>query len=189
MEDTEEGSLSLFALLDGYHHPEVWLSGDQGYTISSGPGGYPVRSRTTALSQSQGFSCTLCPAGRTGGATQSLALVTLAQAGSAGDTVVTVRSGPHRHRLPPSQHHFFPVTSLHPPTCHLASFSACVHAKSLQSCPNLCDPMDSSLPGSSVYGISQARILEWVAISSPGGLFPIQESDPCFLLCRWILYH
>ena len=33
-----------------------------------------------------------------------------------------------------------------------------------QSCPTLCDPMDCSLPGSSVYGILQARILEWVAI-------------------------
>ena len=35
-----------------------------------------------------------------------------------------------------------------------------------QLCPTLCDPMDCSLPGSSVQGISQARILEWVAISS-----------------------
>ena len=34
-----------------------------------------------------------------------------------------------------------------------------------QSCPTLCDPVDSSLPGSSVHGILQARILEWVAIS------------------------
>ena len=38
-------------------------------------------------------------------------------------------------------------------------------AKSFQFCPNLCDPMDCSLPGSSVAGILQARILEWVAIS------------------------
>ena len=35
-----------------------------------------------------------------------------------------------------------------------------------QSCPTLCDPMDWRPPGSSVYGILQARILEWVAISS-----------------------
>ena len=42
---------------------------------------------------------------------------------------------------------------------------ACMHAKSLQSCLTLCDPMDSSPPGSSVHGILQARILEWVAIS------------------------
>ena len=46
--------------------------------------------------------------------------------------------------------------------------SAC--AKSRQSCPTLCDPLDRSLPGSSVHGILQARILEWVAISSPGDL-------------------
>ena len=38
-------------------------------------------------------------------------------------------------------------------------------AKSLQSCPTLCDPIDGSPPGSSVPGILQARILEWVAIS------------------------
>ena len=40
-----------------------------------------------------------------------------------------------------------------------------MHAKSLQSCLTLCDPMDSSLPGTSVHRILQARILEWVAIS------------------------
>ena len=38
-------------------------------------------------------------------------------------------------------------------------------AKSLQSCPTLCDPIDSSPPGSTVPGILQARTLEWVAIS------------------------
>ena len=45
----------------------------------------------------------------------------------------------------------------------------CVHAKLLQSCPLLCDPMDCSLPGSSVHGILQARILEWVAIAFSRG--------------------
>ena len=35
----------------------------------------------------------------------------------------------------------------------------------IQSCPTLCDPMDCSLPGSSIHGIFQARILEWVTIS------------------------
>ena len=39
-----------------------------------------------------------------------------------------------------------------------------------QSCLTLCDPMDCSPPGSSVHGILQARILEWVAIPSPGDL-------------------
>jgi len=42
----------------------------------------------------------------------------------------------------------------------------CMHARSLQSC---CDPMDCNPPGSSVYGILQARILEWVAMSSCRG--------------------
>ena len=45
----------------------------------------------------------------------------------------------------------------------------CMHAQSLQSCQTLCDPMDCSPPGSPVHGISQARILEWVAISSSRG--------------------
>ena len=42
---------------------------------------------------------------------------------------------------------------------------AAAAAKSLQSCPTLCDPMDCSLPGSSAHGIFQARVLEWVAIT------------------------
>ena len=43
--------------------------------------------------------------------------------------------------------------------------AAAAAAKSLQSCPTLCNPMDCSLPGFSVHGILQARTLEWVAIS------------------------
>ena len=42
---------------------------------------------------------------------------------------------------------------------------ACVHVKLLQSCLTLYDPMDHSLPGSSVHGILQARVLEWDAIA------------------------
>ena len=57
---------------------------------------------------------------------------------------------------------------------------ACVHAKSFQLCLTLCDPMDHSLPGSSVHGILQARIMEWVA-SPPPGIFPTQGSNPCLL--------
>ena len=45
----------------------------------------------------------------------------------------------------------------------------CVHAKLLQSCPLLCDPMDCSLPGSSANGILQPRILDWVAMPSSRG--------------------
>ena len=43
--------------------------------------------------------------------------------------------------------------------------AAAAAAKSLQSCPTLCDPIDGSPPGYSVPGILQERILEWVAIS------------------------
>ena len=39
-----------------------------------------------------------------------------------------------------------------------------------QSCPTLCDPVDCSLPRSSVHGIFQARLVEWIAISFPGDL-------------------
>ena len=47
--------------------------------------------------------------------------------------------------------------------------AAAAAAKSLQSCPTLCDSRDSSLPGSPVPGILQARTLEWVAISFSNG--------------------
>ena len=43
--------------------------------------------------------------------------------------------------------------------------AAAAAAKSLQLCPTLCDPIDSSSPGSPVPGILQARTLEWVSIS------------------------
>ena len=46
---------------------------------------------------------------------------------------------------------------------------ACMGAQLLQSCPTLCDPMDYSPPGSSVHGILQSRILEWVATPSCRG--------------------
>ena len=57
----------------------------------------------------------------------------------------------------------------------LSSTAACelnlspLHAQSLQSCPTLCDPVDCNPPGSSVCGILQARILEWVAVPSSKG--------------------
>ena len=53
-----------------------------------------------------------------------------------------------------------------------------------QSCPTLCNTMDYNLLGSSVHGILQARILEWVAIS-----FLTQGSSPGPLHCRQMLYH
>ena len=58
-----------------------------------------------------------------------------------------------------------------------------------QSCPTLCDPMDCSPPHSSVHGILQAGILEWVVMPSPQGIFPTQGSNPGLPHCRQILYH
>ena len=59
--------------------------------------------------------------------------------------------------------------------CHF--LPQCIKVKSqsevAQSCPTLSDPMDCSLPGSSVHGIFQARVLEWGAIAfSSGPLYP-----------------
>ena len=45
-----------------------------------------------------------------------------------------------------------------------AATAAAAASKSLQSCPTVCDPIDSSPPGSSTHGIFQARVLEWVAV-------------------------
>ena len=56
-----------------------------------------------------------------------------------------------------------------------------------QSCLTLCDPIDYSTWGSSVRGIPQARLLEWVAILQ--GIFPIQGSNPGLLHCRQIIFH
>ena len=57
-----------------------------------------------------------------------------------------------------------------------------------QSCPDLCDPMDCSLPSSSVHGILQARILEWVAVPFSGGIFPTQGLNLGLLYRRRIIY-
>ena len=52
-----------------------------------------------------------------------------------------------------------------PETITLLIGYAAAAAKSLQSCPTLSDPMNCSLPGSSIHGIFQERVLEWVAIA------------------------
>jgi len=58
-------------------------------------------------------------------------------------------------------------------------------AKSLQSCPTLCSPVDSSPPGSPVHGILQARILKWVAISfSNAWQWKVKVK---LLSCVWLL--
>ena len=72
------------------------------------------------------------------------------------------------------------------------NMDGCMHAKTLQSCPTLRDPMDCSLPGSSVHGILQARIPEWIAISSSRGSFwPRYWIHIFYVSCigRWVLYH
>ena len=58
----------------------------------------------------------------------------------------------------------------------------------VQSCLTLSDPMDCSLPGSSVHEISQARILEWVAISFSRGSSQPRDQVQISCTSRWILY-
>ena len=70
--------------------------------------------------------------------------------------------------------------------------TAALCTKLLQSRLTLCDPMDHSPPGSSVHGVLQARIPEWLAILSPGdllspGIVPTCPACGC-LGCRQILY-
>ena len=74
--------------------------------------------------------------------------------------------------------------------CHKLAY---VCAKSLQSCPTLCNPVDYSLPVSSVSGILQTRILEWDAMPSSRGSYPLLMDQTCifYVSCsgRWVLYH
>ena len=72
-----------------------------------------------------------------------------------------------------------------------AVLNLCMRAKSLQSCPALCNPMDCSPPGSSVHGILQTRVLWWVAVPSSRG--SSQPRDRTYVSCvsctgRRILY-
>ena len=72
---------------------------------------------------------------------------------------------------------------------HICAVCVCSVA---QSCPTLCNPMDCSSPGSSFYGISQARILEWITISySRGSSWPRDQTRISCVSCigRRILYH
>ena len=79
-------------------------------------------------------------------------------------------------------------SSIVTPTCVCVCVCVCVRARCtraqlLQSCLTLPDPMDCSPPASTVHGILQARILEWVAMPS----FPTQGSNPGLLHCKRIL--
>ena len=64
----------------------------------------------------------------------------------------------------------------------------CVHAKLLQLCQALCDPMDCSPPGSSVHGDSPGKNAGVVCHALLQGIFPTQRLNPCLLHCRWVLY-
>ena len=75
---------------------------------------------------------------------------------------LTQGSNPSLSCLPHWQLDSLPLAPLRKPSTSNAAAAA---AKSLQSCPTLCEPIDGSPPGSSVLGILQARILEWVAIT------------------------
>ena len=57
-----------------------------------------------------------------------------------------------------------------------------------QSCPTVCNPMDCSLPGSSVHGDSPAKNTGVGCLALLQGIFPTQGSNPGLLHCRWILY-
>ena len=66
---------------------------------------------------------------------------------------------------------------------------ACLCAKSLPSCPTLCDPMDCSLPGSSVHRDSPGKNTGVSGHALLQGIFLTQGSNPGLTHCRWILYH
>ena len=68
----------------------------------------------------------------------------------------------------PEGHQIDPRSSGNPKWINAKKAAAAAAAKSLQSCPTLHDPMDCSLPGSSIHGIFQARVLEWGAIAFSG---------------------
>ena len=57
-----------------------------------------------------------------------------------------------------------------------------------KSCLTLCNPRDSSPPGSSVHRVFQSRILEWVAISFSRESSLLRDPNQVFLHCRWSLY-
>ena len=76
--------------------------------------------------------------------------------------------------------------------CLVTESKTLVCMLSLQSCPTLCNPMDCILPGSSVHGILQARILEWVVMpSSRGSSQPRDGTRVSYVSCigRQLLYH
>ena len=72
--------------------------------------------------------------------------------------------------------------------------NVCVHAQTLQLHPTLCNPLDCSPPGSSVHGILQARILEWIAMPSSRdvpnpGIKPMSPESPALQVDSVLLGH
>ena len=71
---------------------------------------------------------------------------------------------------------------------HYWAYTLKVKVLVAQSCPTLCDPMDCSLPGSSVHGDSPGKNTGVGSHSLLQGIFPTQGSNPGLLHCRQILY-
>ena len=69
-----------------------------------------------------------------------------------------------------------------------ATFPPGAHAQSLRSCLTLCDPMDWSLPGSSLHGILLARIPEWVAMPSSRGPSQLRDKTHICIAGRFFIY-
>ena len=69
------------------------------------------------------------------------------------------------------------------------SLYRCMRAKSLQSCPTLFNPIDYGPPSSSVHGILQARVLEWIAMPPSRGCSRPRNQTCASYIGRWVLYH
>ena len=89
------------------------------------------------------------------------------------ETIETQVAGAMNNLIPKTKRHIANMTKNR---CSL-------HAKSLQLCPTLCNPMDCSLPGSSVHGILQARMLEWAAMASFRGSSHPRDRTSISYLC------
>ena len=130
--------------------------------------GIPAGSRGRAEGEQVFLACHL-PEGGPGSFRTSAHIIWL------GWLVPLLGSGPQTHRKTRKKH-THKATS-----CDL--FVLCVCAKLLQSCPSLCDALDWSPQGSSVHGILQVRILEWLPCPSSGdfphpGIKPVSLMSP-----------
>ena len=116
------------------------------------------------------FCLTLAPVGTCGCSWQMIRNVVLTRLGWYFISQLKMEQQKHMSELHSSINHLNNFDeSYHGFQIELISLIFCVYmvcyAKSLQSCPTLCDPIDGSLPGSPIPGILQARTLEWVAVS------------------------